>query len=149
MNLIAGSYEKFIWGTKLKPLKHSPHGHTLALTKLFYYLSYLSPISSVAAGNPVAASSTGDATVHLYNLTTASSLGSLHHHSTTVTALCFYTPPHLSFPHDLLLASMDGSVCIFDTNPFVHLKTIRVYKKGGVNSLLVHPLGKQQTDNTS
>ncbi|XP_030553405.1 p21-activated protein kinase-interacting protein 1-like [Rhodamnia argentea] len=142
MSLIAGSYEKFIWGFKLKPLKHSPDGHTLTLTKLFCYPSHLSPISSVAAAGPVAASGAGDDTVHLYDLTAASSLGSLHHHSATVTALCFYTPSHLSFPRNLLSASADGSVCIFDADPFVHLTTVRVHKKGGVNSISVHPSGK-------
>ncbi|KAI6704642.1 hypothetical protein NL676_007604 [Syzygium grande] len=88
MSLIACLYEKFNWGFKLKPLKHSPHGHTLTLTKLFCYPSHLSPISSVTAACPVA----GNATVHLYDLMVASSLGSLCHHSSMVTTLCFYTP---------------------------------------------------------
>ncbi|PKI31830.1 hypothetical protein CRG98_047781 [Punica granatum] len=144
MSLIAGSYEKFIWGFKLKPLKHpSDDGKTLSLTRLFSYPSHLSPISTVAAAGPVAASGGGDDTVHIYDIAAAASLGSLHHHSASVTALEFYTPPNLSYPRNLLSAAADGSLSIFDADPFVHLKTLWAHKKGaGVNSVSVHPSGK-------
>ncbi|KAK4796952.1 hypothetical protein SAY86_029278 [Trapa natans] len=144
MSLIAGSYEKFIWGFKLKPLKHSDDdGKTLSLTRLFSYPSHLAPISTVVAAGPVAASGGGDDTVHVYDLAAASSLGSLYHHSASVTALEFYTPPQLSFPRNLLSAAADGSLSIFDADPFVHLKTLWAHKKGsGVNSVSVHPSGK-------
>ncbi|GAV75021.1 WD40 domain-containing protein, partial [Cephalotus follicularis] len=135
MSLIAGSYERFIWGFKLKP--SSPY----SLTPLFSYPSHLSPITSVTAAATIAASGSSDDTIHLYSLSTSSSLGSIPL-SSSVTSLSFFTPPSLSFPRNLLSASSDGSVSIFDTDPFVLLKTVtRVHKKG-INDLAVHPSGK-------
>ncbi|EEF28003.1 pak inhibitor skb15, putative [Ricinus communis] len=139
MSLIAGSYEKFIWGFKLKPLKHDQQ--TLTLTPLFSYPSHISPITTAAASGPVAASGSADDTIHVYDIPSAASLGSLHDHSASITALSFYTPPSLSFPRNLISAAADGSVCIFDADPFVHLKTVSAHKKG-VNDLTIHPSGK-------
>ncbi|KDP38003.1 hypothetical protein JCGZ_04646 [Jatropha curcas] len=141
MSLIAGSYEKFIWGFKLKPLKHNDSQETLTLTPLFSYPSHLAPITCAAAAGPAAASGSSDDTIHIYDLPSAASLGSLHHHTSSITSLSFFTPPSFSFPRNLLSASADGSVCIFDADPFLHLKTIRAHKKG-VNDLSVHPSGK-------
>lgn len=141
MSLIAGSYERFIWGFKLKPLKTDPTTQNLTLTPLFSYPSHISSITAVAAAGSAAASGGSDDTVHLYDLTAASSLGSLHDHAATVTSLSFFTPPNLSFPRNLISADADGSVCIYDADPFVLLKTVRVHKKG-INDLAVHPSGK-------
>ncbi|KAL5577296.1 hypothetical protein UlMin_018995 [Ulmus minor] len=141
MSLIAGSYERFIWGYKLKPLKHDPNNQTLTLTPIFSYPSHLSTITTVAAGGSAAASGSYDDTIHLYNLATASSLGSLHDHTATVTSLSFFTPPDFSFPRNLISASADGSVCVYDADPFVLLKTLKAHKKG-INDITVHPSGK-------
>ncbi|XP_050235235.1 uncharacterized protein LOC126683401 [Mercurialis annua] len=141
MSIIAGSYEKFIWGFKLKPVNRNPQSQTLTLLPLFSYPSHLSSITAAAASGPVAASGSTDDTIHLYDISTASSLGSLHDHTASITALSFYTPPSLSFPRNLISSSADGSVCLFDADPFVHLKTVSAHKKG-VNDLSVHPSGK-------
>ncbi|CAO2839488.1 unnamed protein product [Amaranthus hypochondriacus] len=138
MSLIAGSYEKFIWGYKLK---RSSTEQTIALNPQFSYAAHLSPIKSVSVAGIVAASSAGDDTVKLYDLSTASELGS-HLLQTSVTSLSFFTPPSLSsFPRNLFAASDDGSFSIFDVDPFVLLKTISVHKKG-INDLAVHHSGK-------
>lgn len=137
MSLIAGSYEKFIWGFKLRPSEPQ----TLTLTPIFSYPSHLSAIRTLAAAGPVAASGGADDTIHLYDLSTASSLGSLHEHSASLTSLAFYTPPNLSFPRNLVSAAADGSVCIYDADPFVHLKTVLPHRKA-VNDLSIHPSGK-------
>ncbi|KAM4101243.1 hypothetical protein ACB094_05G129300 [Castanea mollissima] len=139
MSLIAGSYEKYIWGFKLKP-HPTPNG--LTLTPLFSYPSHQSPITTVASCGAAAASGGGDDTIHLYDLPSASCLGSLHDHSASLTSLSFYSPPHLSsFPRNLISASADGTVCIFDADPFVLLKSLRPHKKQ-INDLSVHPSGK-------
>lgn len=141
MSLIAGSYEKFIWGYKLRQPKLTATDQTLTLTPQFSYAAHLSPIKSVAVAGVVAASSAGDDTVKLYDLSTSSELGSLLL-QTSVTSLSFFTPPSLSsFPRNLFAASDDGSFSIFDVDPFVLLKTVPVHKKG-VNHLCVHPSGK-------
>lgn len=138
MSIVAGSYEKFIWGFKLKSLKKS---QTLTLTPLFSYPSHLSPIKSVAVAGPVAASGGTDDSVKVYDLSSCSEIGTLTDHSGAVTSLSFFSPSSLSFPRNLLSASDDGSVCIYDADPFVHLKTIAAHKKG-VNDLSIHPSGK-------
>ncbi|XP_010414821.1 PREDICTED: p21-activated protein kinase-interacting protein 1-like [Camelina sativa] len=143
MSIIAGSYERFIWGFKLKPTKHDADNQTLILTPLFSYPSHISPITTVACSGPAAASGGSDDTIHLYDLPSASSLGSLldHNHTASITALSFYTPSSLSFPRNLISAAADGSVAIFDTDPFVLLKSFRPHKKA-VNDLAIHPSGK-------
>lgn len=140
MSLVAGSYERFIWGFKLKTLKHSQQ--TLTLTPLFSFPSHLSSIKSVAVAGTAAVSGGSDDTIKIYDLSTCSEIGSLNDPSATVTALSFYTPPTLSsFPRNLFSASEDGTVSIYDADPFVHLKTMTAHKKG-VNDLSVHPSGK-------
>uniref|UniRef100_A0A6N2LUC0 AAA ATPase AAA+ lid domain-containing protein n=1 Tax=Salix viminalis TaxID=40686 RepID=A0A6N2LUC0_SALVM len=107
----ASSYEKFIWGFKLKPLKHEPSSQNLTLTPLFSYQSHLAHITAAAASGPAAASGSADDTIHLYDLPSASSLGSLHQHTSSVTAVTFFTPPSLSFPRNLLSALLMLPFC--------------------------------------
>ncbi|CAN8238649.1 unnamed protein product [Cochlearia groenlandica] len=143
MSIIAGSYERYIWGFNLKPTKHDADNQTLTLTPLFSYPSHISPITTVASSGPAAASGGSDDTIHLYDLPSASSLGSLldHNHTASITSLSFYKPSSLSFPRNLISAAADGSVAIFDTDPFVLLKSFRPHKKA-VNDLAIHPSGK-------
>lgn len=140
MSIIAGSYERFIWGFKLKTLKSD---QSLTLSQLFSYPAHLSPIKSVAVSGTAAASAAADDSVKIYDLSAASpsEIGTLIDQSATVTSLSFYTPPQLSFPRNLLTAADDGSVCIYDADPFVLLKTVSAHKKG-INDICIHPSGK-------
>ncbi|XP_014500224.1 p21-activated protein kinase-interacting protein 1 [Vigna radiata var. radiata] len=136
MSLVAGSYEKFIWGLTLKPQSQS-------LTPLFSYPSHLSSIKTVAISGSVVASGGDDDTIHLYDLSAASSLGSLHQHSASVTALSFYAPPNLPFPRNLISADAAGSLAIFDADGFVHLTTLSVHRNAAINDLALHPSGER------
>ncbi|XP_021731275.1 p21-activated protein kinase-interacting protein 1-like [Chenopodium quinoa] len=140
MSLIASSYEKFIWGYKLRQPNPTSSDQTLTPNPQFSYAAHLSPIKFVPVSGIVAASSAGDDTVKLYDLSTSSELDSLLL-ETSVTSLSFFTPPLSSFPRNLFVAADDGSFSIFDVDPFVLLKTIQVHKKG-INHLCVHPSGK-------
>lgn len=138
MSLVAGSYERFIWGYRLKSRKHS---ESLTLAPLFSFPSHLSTIKAVAVAGSAAVSGGNDDTIKIYDLSSSSEIGSLHHTS-TITSLSFFSPPSLSaFPRNLIAADADGSVSIYDADPFVHLKTVKIHKKS-VNSLSVHPSGK-------
>lgn len=138
MSLVAGSYERFIWGYKLKSRKHSD---SLALAPLFSFPSHLSTIKAVAVAGSAAVSGGNDDTIKIYDLSSSSEIGSLHHTS-TITSLSFFSPPSLfSFPRNLIAADAEGSVSIYDADPFVLLKTVKIHKKA-INSLSVHPSGK-------
>jgi len=137
MSLIAGSYERFIWGFKLRSLKNDQN---YELTPLFSFPSHLSPIKCTAVAGSAAVSGGADDTIKIYDLSTCSEIGSLHH-SATVTSLSFFTPSSFSFPRNLIAASEDGSVSIYDADPFVHLKTVKVHRKA-VNSICIHPSGR-------
>ncbi|KAL8129497.1 hypothetical protein V2J09_018652 [Rumex salicifolius] len=147
MSLVGGSYERFIWGFRLKHLKSSDDDdenrqQNLALSPLFSYPAHLSPVKSVAVSGPVAASAAADDSIKLYDLSTCSEIGSLiPHSSSSVTSLAFFTPPSLSFPRNLISASEDGSVSIYDADPFVLLKSVPVHKRA-VNDIAVHPSGR-------
>ncbi|XP_019190511.1 PREDICTED: p21-activated protein kinase-interacting protein 1-like [Ipomoea nil] len=136
MSLIAGSYERFIWGFKLKSPKDL---QSFDLIPLFSFPSHLSTIKCADVSGSAAVSGGSDDTIKIYDLSTCSEIGSLHE-SATINSLAFYTPPSLSFPRNLISAADDGSVSIYDTDPFVHLKTVKVHRKG-INSLSIHPSG--------
>ncbi|KAH6773506.1 Transducin/WD40 repeat-like superfamily protein [Perilla frutescens var. hirtella] len=64
------------------------------------------------------------------------------HHSSSITSVALFSPPSLaSLPRNLLAADAEGSVSIYDADPFVLLKTVKIHKKA-INSLSVHPSGK-------
>lgn len=142
MSLIAGSYERFIWGFKLKSLKNRD---SFSLNPLFSFPSHLSAIKCAAVSGSAAVTGGSDDTIKIYDLSTSSEIGSLHH-SSTITSLCFYTPTSSStpftFPRNLIAAADDGSVIIYDADPFIHLKTVKGVHKKGVNDLSVHPSGQ-------
>ncbi|KAG6384501.1 hypothetical protein SASPL_155677 [Salvia splendens] len=133
MSLVAGSYERFIWGYKLN--------RSLTLTSLFSFPSHLSTIKTVAVAGTVAVSGGNDDCVKIYDLASSSEVGSFHH-SASVTSVAFYSPPSLSsLPRNLLAADANGSVSIYDADHFVLLKSVKIHKKS-INSMSVHPSGK-------
>ncbi|GAB2209889.1 hypothetical protein Droror1_Dr00027115 [Drosera rotundifolia] len=138
MSLIAGSYERFIWGFRVKTNSSQP------LTQLFSYPSHLCPIKSVALSFPIAASAASADSIKLYDLSTNTELGSLLDDrtlSSSITSLEFYTPPSYSFPLNLISSDDEGNVSIHDTDPFILLKTVRVHRKG-INDMAVHWSGR-------
>ncbi|XP_050369836.1 uncharacterized protein LOC126787960 [Argentina anserina] len=141
MSLIAGTYDRYVWGFKLKPQNTDPNSKTLTLTPLFTYPSHLSAITSLATAGSVAASGGSDDTIQLYDLSRSTSIGSLSDHSATVTSLSFFTRPDLSVPLNLVSGDADGSFCIFEADPFVLLKSLKPHKKA-INDLSLHPSGK-------
>lgn len=138
--LIAGSYEKFIWGYQLNK------SHTL-LKPLFSFPSHLGPIKTVAVSGPVAVSGATDDAVKIYDLPSCSEVGSLMDHNGAVNSLSFFnsSPSRLSFPRNLFSASDDGSVSIYDASQdsgFVLLKSIVAHRRSSVSDLAVHPSGR-------
>ncbi|XP_042045078.1 p21-activated protein kinase-interacting protein 1-like [Salvia splendens] len=82
-----------------------------------------------------------DDCVKIYDLASSSEVGSFHH-SASVTSVAFYSPPSLSsLLRNLLATDANGSVSIYDIDPFVLLKSVKIHKKS-INSMSVHPSGK-------
>ncbi|KAH7673836.1 protein MAK11 protein [Dioscorea alata] len=139
MSLVAGSYEKFIWGFSLKTLATS---ETLTLKPLFSYPSHTAPIKSVAVAGPVGASGGADDAIKIYDLPSSSEIGSLLDPTGAVSAISFFCSPLApSIPRNLLAGSDDGAVRVYDADPFVLLKTVPVHRRG-VSDLAVHPSGR-------
>ena len=77
MALVAGSYERFIWGFSLKALAASAAEEAQPLAPLFSYPAHAGPIRCVAAAPRagLAASGGADDSIRLYDLRAAADLG--------------------------------------------------------------------------
>ncbi|XP_047050327.1 p21-activated protein kinase-interacting protein 1-like [Lolium rigidum] len=147
MALIAGSYERFIWGFSLKPItatSPSSSDGTLALAPLFSYPAHAGPIRCVAAAPRagLAASGGADDSVRLYDLPTAADLGPLLDPCAAVSALAFHSIGPV--PRNLLAASDDGLLHLYDADGFALLSSLRVFPRGreAADAVAVHPSGR-------
>jgi len=152
MALVAGSYERFIWGFSLKTLT-SPSAtatgagaspsETLTLAPLFSYSAHTGPVRCVAAAPRagLAASGCADDSVRLYDLPSAADLGPLLDPSAAVSALAFYSRGPV--PRNLLAACDDGALLLYDADGFALLATLRAFPRHeAVEGLAVHPSGR-------
>jgi len=148
MALVAGSYERFIWGFSLKTLT-SPaaatdsSSGTLPLAPLFSYPAHTGPVRCVAAAPRagLAASGGADDSVRLYDLPTAADLGPLLDPSAAVSALAFYSRGPV--PRNLLAACDDGALHLYDADGFALLATLRAFPRHeAAEDLAVHPSGR-------
>ncbi|WVZ23894.1 hypothetical protein V8G54_002438 [Vigna mungo] len=119
--------QEILLGLTLKPQSQS-------LTPLFSHPSHLSSIKIVVVSGSVVASGSDDDTIHLYDLSATSSLGSLHQHSTSV---------NLPFPRNLISANSVDSLAIFDADNFIHLTMLSVHCNAAINDLALHSSGER------
>ena len=148
MALVAGSYERFIWGFSLKTLTTSAaaadsSSETLTLVPLFSYPAHTGPVHCVAAAPRagLAASGGADDSVRLYDLPTAADLGPLLDPSAAVSALAFYSRGPV--PRNLLAACDDGALHLYDADGFALLATLRAFPRHeAAEDLAVHPSGR-------
>ncbi|XBH89255.1 hypothetical protein VPH35_081197 [Triticum aestivum] len=145
MALVAGSYERFIWGFSLKALAAAPpSSEPQALAPLFSYPAHAGPIRCVAAAPRagLAASGGADDSIRLYDLRAAADLGPLLDPSAAVSALAFHSIGPV--PRNLLAASDDGLLHIYDADGFALLTSLRVFPRGreAADALAVHPSGR-------
>ncbi|WVZ91283.1 hypothetical protein U9M48_037474 [Paspalum notatum var. saurae] len=150
MALLAGSYERFIWGFSLKDLTSpaatadSDSSETLTLKPKFSYPAHTGPVRCVAAAARAGLAATGgaDDSIHLYDLPTAADLGKLLEPSAAVSALAFHSLGPV--PRNLLAACDDGAVHIYDADGFALLATVRAFPRRGeaADALAVHASGR-------
>jgi protein MAK11 len=149
MTLVAGSYEKYIlgWRLKQKKKKNNEEEEVLALNP--YSPTQLTWVLSNALQWRAHVLVTGgmDDTIKIFDLASYYEMGSLLQHTTAITSMCFYGDESSvklggsTCPRNLLSGSLDGNICIWDSYLWVHLKTLKAHKKG-VNDLSIHPSGR-------
>lgn len=126
--IIAGSYERLLYGVKLD-------GTNTTLTSEFIYPSHISCIKSVATGGRFLASGATDEHLKVYDLKLRKEVGTLMQHQGSITHLEFFQKSHL------VSSSEDGTLCLYRVKDWEVLKTLRGHK-GQVNSFCIHPSGK-------
>lgn len=134
MKLVAGSYERFLWGWRVEKKKNQ-------LQPIFSYPAHLAPIKCIASWGSVLATGGADDTIKIFDTNAQRDMGTLIHHTGAVTTLCFYGSVVPSYPSNLLSGSEDGVVCIWDTDSWLLYKTMKGHKKG-VSDLSIHPSGR-------
>lgn len=148
MTLVAGSYEKYILGWRLKQKKKKNNEEEgFGLKPIFTYPAHMGPIKCLAMAGPVLVTGGMDDTIKIFDLASYCEMGSLLQHTAAITSLCFYGDESSvksggsTCPRNLLSGSLDGNICIWDSDLWVHLKTLKAHKKG-VNDLSIHPSGR-------
>lgn len=136
--VVAGSYEKLLYG--LTGSTSITEGGKLEyhLKPLFIFPAHVSCIKAVAAspqGGKWLATGSADEIIKIWDLRRKKEVGGLMHHEGSIT--------HLSFPSRsyLLSASEDGSLCLFRARDWAVLRALKGHK-GRVNAVAVHPSGK-------
>uniref|UniRef100_T1IW39 Uncharacterized protein n=1 Tax=Strigamia maritima TaxID=126957 RepID=T1IW39_STRMM len=130
MEIIVGTYEEMLVGYELTQKEG-----VYSLKQSFTNHSHMGSIRCLCATSKFLTSGATDETINLFNLKNRTECGALIHHEGSINALKFYGNSYL------LSASEDGNICVWQTNNWQCLKTLRGHKKG-VTSLSVHPSGK-------
>ncbi|KAJ3166308.1 p21-activated protein kinase-interacting protein 1-like protein [Geranomyces variabilis] len=134
--LIVGTYERLLYGIDAtRPAEASPADNAITLTPVFIYPAHISCIKAAATTHRFLATGSTDEHIKLYDLRQRKEVGTLMHHSGSITCLQFYKKTHL------FTASEDGAISIVRTSDWEVLKTLDAHKRS-VNWFDVHPSGK-------
>lgn len=136
--IVAGSYERFLYGLE-GSLHHTADGtYEAQLVPRFVFPAHVSSIRSVAcAGRDSKWLVTGgiDETIKVWDLRRNKEVGALTGHEGTITSLSF---PSRTF---LLSTSEDGTMNLYRTRDWALLRTLRGHT-GRINSASAHPSGR-------
>uniref|UniRef100_K1QB91 p21-activated protein kinase-interacting protein 1-like protein n=1 Tax=Magallana gigas TaxID=29159 RepID=K1QB91_MAGGI len=131
IEVVVGCYEELLLGFRIVQV-----GENFQLEPSFTDHSHSGCIKHIAVSNKGFLASGGtDETIQLFHLGRRTQLGSLVHHSGSLTCLQFFNSSHL------FSASEDGTFCIWSRATWECLKTFRGHK-GPVRWLSLHPSGK-------
>ncbi|KAI9096965.1 WD40-repeat-containing domain protein [Phlyctochytrium arcticum] len=127
--LIVGTYERLLYGLDVKTTGEG------SIEPVFIYPAHISCIKALAANSRFLATGSTDEHVKLYDLRLRKEVGTLMHHSGSITCLKFFGKTHL------FTASEDGDITIVRCRDWEVLKTLSGHKRA-VNSIDIHPSGK-------
>ncbi|KAI8920331.1 WD40-repeat-containing domain protein [Powellomyces hirtus] len=137
--IIVGTYERLLYGIDAirttSPDAPPSTALPLSLNPVFIYPAHISCIKAAAATHRFLATGSTDEHIKLYDLRLRKEVGTLMHHSGSITCLVFYKKTHL------FTASEDGAISIVRTSDWEVLKTLDGHKRA-VNWIDVHPSGK-------
>ena len=133
--IVAGSYERLLYGLAGTFEGSESSVSIPSLEPSFIYPAHISCIKALSANQRFLASGSTDEHVKLYDLKLRKEVGTLMHHTGSITSLAFYKRSHL------LTGSEDGTIGIVRTSDWELLKTLTGHKYA-VNSMHVHPSGK-------
>ena len=126
MLVIAGSYDRLFYGLEQNGKELVPS---------FIYPAHLTCITCLDCTPKFLATGATDEHIKVYDLLNRKEVGTLMHHSGTITAVRFFKKSHL------ITASDDGTIAIVRTSDWEVLKTLTGHK-GKVNDLVLHSSGK-------
>ncbi|CAA7269264.1 unnamed protein product [Cyclocybe aegerita] len=136
--LVAGSYEKLLYGLDGFVTLNDESKLEFHLKPIFIFPAHVSCIKAVAAspqGGKWLATGSADEIIKVWDLRRRKEIGGLMHHEGSITHLLFPSRSHL------LSASEDGSLCLFRARDWAVLRALKGHK-GRINSVAVHPTGK-------
>eukprot|EP00245_Coleochaete_scutata_P012247 TRINITY_DN4724_c0_g1_i1.p1 TRINITY_DN4724_c0_g1~~TRINITY_DN4724_c0_g1_i1.p1 ORF type:complete len:448 (-),score=83.53 TRINITY_DN4724_c0_g1_i1:145-1488(-) len=151
MKLVAGSYERFLFGYTVKGLlkkeaegegagdKEGASGRTVSLTADFNHAAHMGPVKCLAASGSVLASGGMDDIVKVYDLKASKDMGSLMQHDGAITCLKFHGPR--GHPTHLFSGGADSNICVWDADEWMHLQTLKGHRSY-VNDMTVHHTGR-------
>ncbi len=140
MTLIAGCYERFLFGYN-HPTSCS-NKESCELQSQFTHAAHKGVVKSLAAAGPFLASGGADDLIHLYDLRHAKDLGFLVNPGEgAITALTFFTPKNSFHPTHLLAGCTDGTLSIWIAGQgWQCMKTLRGHRHE-ISSIAIHESG--------
>ncbi|KAL4529681.1 hypothetical protein Ndes2437B_g08753 [Nannochloris sp. 'desiccata'] len=139
MTLIAGCYERFLFGFNYPD---SISAETPELARAFTHAAHKSVVKSLASAGSFVASGGADDLIHLYDLKSDKDLGFLMNPGEgAVSSLVFFTPKEGYSPTHLLAGCSDGTISVWRAGGgWECMRTLRGHR-GEVSSIAVHPSG--------
>eukprot|EP01018_Ginkgo_biloba_P033256 Gb_16773 [translate_table: standard] len=136
MTLVAGSYERFLWGWHVGRLKYD------TLKPIFCSPVHKSAVKCMAMAGPVLVTGGTNEIIKIFDFTWRSEMGILSQHKGTITSLCLFREKSSGdrYPRLLLSGSLDGTICMWDTQFWANIETMKAHRNG-VNDLCIHPSG--------
>ncbi|KAJ3234359.1 p21-activated protein kinase-interacting protein 1-like protein [Chytriomyces hyalinus] len=136
LRIILGSYERLLYGLDAVP-STTTDTKSIAVTQSFTYPAHISAIKSLAVTNNAKILATGasDEHVKLYSLARNREIGTLFHHTGSITALDFHSSGYL------FTASEDADIAIVRVSDWEVLKVLKGHTTA-IQSISIHPTGK-------
>ena len=138
IRIVAGTYERFLYGLEGTVQKDSQSSYSIRLEPRFIFPAHVSSIRCVACagqGSKWLATGGMDELIKVWDLRRRKEMGALTGHEGTITSLSF---PNRTF---LLSASEDGVINMYRTRDWALLRTLRGHT-GRINSVSAHPSGR-------